>query len=79
MGTPLLNSNCYFPDNVPEALLNVTLMAPYMQFTSVKGHLQARDLKKLPLDLRAKSYRTKHCNIRSVPNQSAGICTGGTT
>lgn len=32
MGKPLLDSNCYIADNVPEALLNVTVVAPYLQF-----------------------------------------------
>lgn len=44
MGKPLIDSNCYIADNVPEALLNVTLVAPYLLFASVKGHLQAQDL-----------------------------------
>ena len=40
IGTLSPNNNCYFLLNVSEALLNVALIAPYMQFTSVKGHLQ---------------------------------------
>ena len=44
-GTLSPNNNCYFLPNVSEALLNVALIAPYMQFTSVKGHLQVLYLK----------------------------------
>lgn len=44
-GTLSPNNNHYFPPNVPEALLKCSTIAPYRQFTSVKGHLQVQYLK----------------------------------
>lgn len=70
MGKPLIDSNCYIADNVPEALLNVTLVASYLLFASVKGHLQAQDLKKLLQDPPEKSRRALYYSIRSATNQS---------
>lgn len=44
-GTLSPNNNHYFPPNVPETLLKCSTIAPYRQFTSVKGHLQVQYLK----------------------------------